>query len=43
MLALGFSALAIAIAGAGRYSVDAALGVARRVPGYPGGERRSLA
>ena len=27
----------------GRYSVDATIGIARRVPGYPGGERRSLA
>jgi putative oxidoreductase len=43
VLVLGAASLAIAIAGAGRYSVDATLGLARRVPGYPGGERRSLA
>ena len=43
VLLLGVSSIAIAIAGAGRYSVDATIGIARRVPGYPGGERRSLA
>ena len=42
VLLLGVSSIAIAIAGAGRYSVDATIGIARRVPGYPGGERRSL-
>lgn len=41
VLVLGVASLAIAIAGAGRYSVDASLGLARKVPGYPGG--RSLA
>ena len=43
VLVLGAASLAIAIAGAGRFSVDATLGLARRLPGYPGGERRSLA
>ena len=41
VLVLGVASVAIAIAGAGRYSVDAALGLARKVPGYPGS--RSLA
>lgn len=41
VLVLGAASVAIAIAGAGRYSVDATLGLARKVPGYPG--NRSLA
>lgn len=43
VLVLGAASLALAIAGAGRFSVDASLGLARRLPGHPGGERRSLA
>ena len=43
VLVLGVASVAIAIAGAGRYSVDASLGLARKLPGYPGGEGRSLA
>ena len=43
VLVLGAACVAIAIGGAGRFSVDATLRLAQRVPGYPGGERRSLA
>lgn len=43
VLLLGVAALGIAIAGAGRFSVDATLRLGRRVPGYPGGERSTLA
>ena len=43
VLLLGAGCLALALAGAGRFSADATIGIARRVPGYPGGERRSLA
>lgn len=43
VLLLGVASAAIVIAGAGRYSVDATLGLARKLPGYPGSERRSLA
>jgi putative oxidoreductase len=43
VLLLGVASLAIAIAGAGRFSVDATLRLAQRVPGYPGNERRLVA
>ncbi len=35
VLVLGAAALSLAVAGAGRFSADAALGLGERIPGYP--------
>jgi len=37
VLILGIASLGIVVAGTGRFSVDAALGLGDRLPGYPGG------
>jgi len=43
VLLLGVASLAIFVAGAGRLSVDAALRLADRLPGYPGPTRPTRA
>jgi putative oxidoreductase len=43
VLVLGAASLAVAVAGAGRFSVDGALRLAERVPGYPGPQRGTAA
>ncbi len=37
VLVLGIASLGIVVAGAGRFSVDGALRLGDRLPGYPGG------
>lgn len=37
VLVLGIASLGILLAGAGRFSLDGALGLGDRLPGYPGG------